>query len=139
MNADSNRAIATELFARLSAKDATGALALTSDDMQWWLPPGIPGGGTWLSKAQESQNFAHLFSIMDGAFRQDIVGMTVDGDRVAVEVEGEGRLADGVVYKMNYHFLLIVRDGLIRSVKEYCDTAMTLRYWRSLTGQDPPA
>jgi ketosteroid isomerase-like protein len=42
--------------------------------------------------------------------------MTAEEDRVAVEVEGEGRLRDGVVYRMNYHFLLVsVMDSSTRS------------------------
>jgi hypothetical protein len=60
--------------------------------------------------------FRSLVFEVDGPFRQDIIGMTAEEDRVAVEVEGEGRLRDGVVYRMNYHFLLVsVMDSSTRS------------------------
>jgi len=37
MTIERNKQVATELFARLSASDIPGALALMTDDATWWI------------------------------------------------------------------------------------------------------
>jgi len=51
----------------------------------------------------------------------EIIGLTAEGDRVAVEARSEMTFP-GSVYRNEYHNLLIIRDGLIVSGKEYMDT-----------------
>jgi len=41
---------------------------------------------------------------------------------VALEAESYGVRADGKVYCNQYHYLIIVRDGLIIERREYLDT-----------------
>ena len=61
-----------------------------------------------------------------GCFRKGlsftIKGITAEGERVAVEAESHGRYASGKTYQNYYHFLLIIRDGKVRQLKEYMDT-----------------
>ena len=54
--------------------------------------------------------------------RLTIDAVTVEGERVAVEAESYGVRADGKVYFNQYHYLIIVRDGLIIERREYLDT-----------------
>lgn len=53
-----------------------------------------------------------------------ILGMTAEGDRVAVEARSEGRHASGRDYSNHYHFLLTWRDGDLLELKEYMDTEL---------------
>ena len=48
--------------------------------------------------------------------------LTVQGERVAVEVETLSTRIDGKIYHNSYHYLIIVRDGLICERREYLDT-----------------
>jgi hypothetical protein len=50
--------------------------------------------------------------------------MTAEGERVAIEAEGLGTHASGKVYHQRYHFLLVIRDGKIKQLKEYFDTEL---------------
>lgn len=49
-------------------------------------------------------------------------GWTVEGDRVALEMESLGTKVNGTVYNNLYHFLLILRTGKIAVIREYMDT-----------------
>jgi ketosteroid isomerase-like protein len=55
-----------------------------------------------------------------------VIGTTAEGERVAVEARGEGRLANGRPYENTYHFLFVFRDALIHEVKEYHGTKYAL-------------
>ena len=59
---------------------------------------------------------------IDGGLRVTPTGLTAEGDRVAVEAESFAKMKNGKTYQNKYHFLFIVRDGKIQSVKEYLDT-----------------
>lgn len=89
--------------------------ALQHRDCTWW----ILGHGD-MSRAD------FIASVKGGLLsaecrKAEVVGITAEGDRVAVEVRGEMVFPDRV-YRNEYHNLLIVRDGRIVSGREYMDT-----------------
>ena len=49
-------------------------------------------------------------------------GWTVEGDRVALEMESYGEKTDGTVYNNFYHFLIRLSGDKITSLREYMDT-----------------
>jgi uncharacterized protein len=50
-------------------------------------------------------------------------GITVEGNRVAIEARSEGELVNGDRYKNTYHFLIeFAPDGKIRRLREHLDT-----------------
>ncbi len=53
-----------------------------------------------------------------------VLGITAEGERVAVEAESNGMHASGKNYNNFYHFLFTIRDGKILSLKEYLDTEL---------------
>ncbi len=57
-----------------------------------------------------------------GKGEMKIVGMTAEGNRVAVEAEANIPLKNGKVYQNTYHFLFIINDGKIVLSKEYNDS-----------------
>jgi len=57
-----------------------------------------------------------------GAPTIEVTGVTAEGDRVAIEATGRGRLRNDRDYDNTYHFLMTVRDGRVESVREYMDS-----------------
>lgn len=51
-----------------------------------------------------------------------VVATTAGGAWVAAEVVSLGKHINGKTYNNHYHFLFVIRDGLIVAVKEYMDT-----------------
>lgn len=112
---EANKNVARRYMQAVVDGDIETIEALQHPDCTWW----ILGHGD-LSR----QDFIN--SVRDGLLTADrrvadIVGLTAEGDRVAVEVRGEMTFPNSV-YRNEYHNLLIVRDGQIVSGKEYMDT-----------------
>jgi ketosteroid isomerase-like protein len=62
--------------------------------------------------------------IAPAGFKPIIQSVTAEGDRVAVEWEGQAVLADGTPYHNQYLMLFFLRDGLIAQVNEYFCTKL---------------
>ena len=60
-----------------------------------------------------------------GAIRLTPLAWTAEGERVAVETESYAEMTNGRVYNNLYHFVFVVRDSKIESVKEFLDTEHT--------------
>ncbi len=112
---EANKNVARRYMQAVVDGDIATIEALQHPDCTWW----ILGFGDMTRQA-------FLDSVRDGLLTAnkrvaDIIGITAEGERVAVEVRGEMTFPDSV-YRNEYHNLLIVRDGLIVSGKEYMDT-----------------
>jgi ketosteroid isomerase-like protein len=101
----------------MESGDVPAALELTSDDAIFWFP----ASGN-LSKKQYADFFAHVSPLVIST-KFNIDGITEDSDRVAIEVTGSAELKNGKTYNNQYHFLFIMKNGLIHQIKEYADTA----------------
>jgi uncharacterized protein len=131
MSIERNKQLAAEFFARLTAKDAVGAIALMTDDATWWIagkPEVFPFAGV-----HDKERLGRLFASMGKQLKAGLT-MTVksaigEGDKVAMEVESFGELRNGRTYQQQYHFLIACRDGKISSVKEYLDTQHAHAIW----------
>ena len=131
MSIEENKALASELFARFSASDLEGALALLADDATWWIVGSrgqIPAAGDH-TKEQIRRLLADMGRQLKDGLRMTVRGMIAEGDRVAAEVESYGELHDGKVYNNEYHFSLRIRDGKIAEVREYLDTQHVYDTW----------
>ena len=112
---EANKDVARRYMAAVVDGDIATIEALQHPDCTWW----ILGYGDMTRQA-------FIDSVRDGLLTAnkrvaDIVGITAEGERVAMEVRGEMTFADSV-YRNEYHNVLIVRDGLIVSGKEYMNT-----------------
>lgn len=112
---EANKTVARRYMQAVVDGDIATIEGLQHPDCTWW----ILGFG-------DITRQAFIDSVRDGLLTAnrrvaDIIGITAEGDRVAVEVHGEMTFADSV-YRNAYHNLLIIRDGLIVSGKEYMDT-----------------
>ena len=131
MSSDTNRQTADALFARLSAGDIPGALALLTDDVAWLVAgrrEDLPTAGTYDKKRIEKLMTAML-SQMKSPMTFTITGRVAEGDKMAVEAESVGHLKNGRTYHQHFHFLLEFRGGKICAVREYLDTIHAYKVW----------
>jgi ketosteroid isomerase-like protein len=117
MGTSENKQLVTDLFGHLSAGRRQQGLELLAEDATWWAP----GMGT-MPKRQFAEMVSQMDAILKGPIRLTIKGMTAEDDRVAVQAESDGDLVNGKHYHNTYHFLVVIRGGKIREVKEYNDT-----------------
>ena len=104
-------------FAHSSAGRQQEAFNLLAEDATWWAPQ----LGT-VTKRQFTAALSQMGAILKGPIKITPKRMTAEDDRVAMEAEGDGDVVNGKHYHNTYHFLVVVRDGKIREVKEYNDT-----------------
>ena len=85
-------------------------------------------GNTLISGTYDKEQIRGFADGIYEAFPQGlsftVVGVTAEGERVAVEAESSGKHASGKDYNNFYHFLFTIRDGKIISLKEYLDTEL---------------
>ena len=118
---DMNKKLVTDFWAAFSASRFDDALALLADDATWRVM-----GQTSISRTYSKAEFAAL---VHGISASTVSGiqvtptlLTAEADRVAMEAESLGPMKDGKVYRNQYHFLHILENGRIRTVREYLDT-----------------
>jgi ketosteroid isomerase-like protein len=128
---DEGKRIATELFARFSASDIDGVLALMTDDVTWRIPGKTElnsAAGTY-AKERLERLFRRMFSQLEDGLKMTVLGVIAEGNQVAVEVESSGDLRNGRRYRQQYHFAITLRDGKIAAVREYLDTQHAFDVW----------
>ena len=123
--ADQNKKIAQDFFEALS----TGSekyLDFYTDESIIWTAGNNAIGGT--RTKEEVVGFAqNILAAFPTGIKFNISGITAEGDRVAVEIDGEAVHASGETYNNQYHFLLIIKDGKILELKEYMDTQLAAK------------
>ena len=124
MSAEANKKIVLDLFENLSAGKIDLAMAHLSDNATWTVmgdPKTFPLAGT-----KTKEQLANLLVGVRPVFPKGVQiipkGLTAEGDRVALEAQSYGEHVNGKVYKNLYHFLFILRDAKVQSVREYLDT-----------------
>lgn len=110
-----NRDAALKLV--LGVADGVDPACVTSD-FTWW----VQGRGE-KSLPEFSEALAASASQRVGPPRFGVRGVTSEGDRVAIELEGMSPLVSGRLYNNSYHFLVAFRDGVPFRVREYYNTA----------------
>ena len=132
MTTEDNKRSAVELFARFSASDIPGVLALMTDDVTWRVPgkPELSPVAGIYNKDRLKRLFGRMLAQLDkGGLQMTVLGLLAEGNDVAVEVESQGDLRNGRKYRQQYHFLITFREGKIASVREYLDTHHAFDVW----------
>ena len=131
MTTEDNKRSAVELFARFSASDIPGVLALMTDDVTWRVPgkPELSPVAGIYNKERLRRLFGRMLAQLEGGLQMTVLGLLAEGNDVAVEVESQGDLRNGRKYRQQYHFLITFRDGKIASVREYLDTHHAFDVW----------
>lgn len=102
-----------------------GHFDLLVEDGIFWVSGSTPFSGT-KTKQEMVALFETLKTISNDRLVMRITSVTAQDDRVALEAEAVMTLHNGRRYANQYNTLLVIRDGLVRSVKEYSDTAHML-------------
>jgi ketosteroid isomerase-like protein len=126
-----NKQVVTELFARFTASDLDGVMALMTDDMTWRIPGKpelLPTAGLYDGK-RIRKLFDRMVSQLENGLAFTVLHLTAEGDAVAAEVESSGDLKNGRRYRQQYHILFHLRDGRIATVHEYLDTHHAQDVW----------
>ena len=110
-------------YSDISNRRFAEAAAWLAPDVSTW----ILGEGHWpLGGRHNLEGLKKIHAIVAERFPEglqvDIKALTVEGPRVAVEAESYGVRIDDRIYRNQYHYLLVVRDGLITERREYMDT-----------------
>jgi len=131
MSIEQNKAVAAELFTRLTASDIAGALDTMTEDATWVIlgkPASFPSAGLY-TKARLSRLFPTMLSQLKNGLKMSVKSSIAEGNKVALEVESYGELTNGRLYNQEYHFLMEFRDGKISVIREYLDTQHAYAVW----------
>lgn len=119
---EDNKKLVTAFLADFTRGDVDALAGHLADDATWWVAGSLKGLSGTSDKKTWTAGIAGLSAGFPGGLRLTPLAFTAEGDRVAVEAESYGELANGRVYDNRYHFLFVVRDGKIVEAKEYLDT-----------------
>ena len=112
---EANKVVARQYMQAVEDGDIATLEALQHPDCRWWiLGYGDMSRADFIASVTGGLLSAHQRTAQ-------VVGITAEDDRVAIEVRGEMHFP-GRVYRNEYHNLLIIRDGQIVSGREYMDT-----------------
>ena len=113
-----------------SSPTAIGALTVLN-----WTSDQYSQYGTWIGRQAIIDEFlpTAMSHYAPGSVSLEITGMIAEGDNVALQWTSRARTLDGSPYENDCIGVFTVRDGKIRSVREYMDTHYA---YRALTG-DP--
>ncbi len=111
---DPHRQLLDRYVAAIVAGDVDTIESLQHPDVRWW----VLGVGDLDRDQFMAGCRAALFAATSRSIR--ITGVTVEGERLAYEAEGEMAFPDRV-YRNVYHNLWVIRDGLIVEGREYMD------------------
>jgi ketosteroid isomerase-like protein len=111
---EETRKVALALFEGMESVEAMDALL--ASDADWW---GV-GAGTLDRSIFVAVHKPYVDRPEPTYRRTKLLGLVVEGERAAIEMEWEISWPD-VTYHQFYHHVLIVRDGKIVSMRMYLD------------------
>jgi ketosteroid isomerase-like protein len=119
---EASRAVGLGLLACMGEQDYERMWTdFLTEESTWTM---IAPGSEPLKGRAISEFFAGGGAIFEGgAPVVTVVATTAEGDRVAIEAVGKGRLRNGRSYDNRYHFLMEVRDDRVVAIREYMDSA----------------
>lgn len=118
---ESNKQRVKNFIAAMSAGDTQTIVDSYADDGYLWTMGNTLISGKF-SKQHISRAAGAIFEAFPKGITFTILGMTAEGERVAVEAESQGQHVSGRMYKNRYHFLFEFRNGKLLVLKEYLDT-----------------
>ncbi len=120
---EDNKALIRRFFEAMNTGDTAGILESYAEDGYVQTMGNTLISGVY--SKDEIKGFADgIYEAFPQGLSFTVVGITAEGDRVAVEAESSGQHVSGKAYNNFYHFLFIIRDGKVASMKEYLDTEL---------------
>lgn len=125
----------TRFIKLVEKQDTKGFLSLYHPEGTCWTSGNTMISGTFTLE-QITPLADGLFELFPEGLKMTIHATTVQGNRVAMEAESNGRHKNGKYYNQHYHFLFVLKDGKILRYKEYFDTERVTDVM--CDGQRPP-
>ena len=131
MGIEENKAMAMDLIRASGAHDGKRFDELLHPEATYWVigKPHLFGYAGEQSRAEIVAFMSSPSIFVDGGAKPTFGAITAEYDRVALEAETRGVMADGRVYTNVYHYLMWFRDGKIIRVKEYLDTQSAVEFF----------
>lgn len=120
---DQNKQVVNNAFEQADKGNVEGFLNALSDDFKW-----ITIGSTEVSGTYDTKGLLEVYfpKIMASFESMPIIvpdRLIAEDDYVIRLGHGEGGVAkNGMVYNNTYCFVIQVKDGKIKEIKEFCDT-----------------
>ena len=121
MSIRENKRKVEAFFESMSKGDVDGIVDAYHDDGYLWTKGRTLISGKF-TKDQVRMAAARIYETFPEGIAFEILAMTAEGDRVAVEATSRGRHVSGQLYENEYHFLFEFKDGRLLTLKEYMDT-----------------
>src|ERR1700722_2155402 len=115
---EANKASVSRVLDALGRGDLDAVLGVASEDFEYWM---MSATVQKYSKALLIKTMKDFSSLMERWVSFTVVGTTAEGDRVAIEAEGDGLTAAGKAYRNRYHFVFKFRGGTLARIREYMD------------------
>ena len=118
-----NRETALAVMKAISEGDSAALFRMYAPNARFWQVGKQLKSAGWHDMEATGRIAAQVFARLASPPKMTVLSTTAEGDRVAIEAESQGRLADGRPYENQYHFLLrFDEDGKVLEFKEYLDT-----------------
>jgi ketosteroid isomerase-like protein len=121
MSTEQNKQLIQKWVATVNGGNEPAILDMLAED---FIFEGMGRSPAWVKYTWGREPFAAaprtMSALMKSPIQLEIVGMIAEGDQVAVEAKTDSDLLNGKKYDNAYHFVIVVRDGKIAKVKEYC-------------------
>jgi len=131
MGIEENKRMAMDLVLASGAHDGKRFDELLHPEATYWVigKPDLFGYAGEQSRAEIVAFMSSPSIFINGGAKPTFGAITAEDDRVALEAETRGEMADGRVYTNVYHYLMWFRDGKIIRVKEYLDTQSAVEFF----------
>jgi ketosteroid isomerase-like protein len=129
VNSEQNKQLALDLWKAFAERNFQRVAELFDDGLEWIAPEGnatavASNGPSHMIGKEAVMQF--ITSAFRKIFREEVYfeirNIYADGNTVIVEQAFQARVANGNFYKNDYCFILELRDGRVRQVREYMDT-----------------
>jgi ketosteroid isomerase-like protein len=133
MSAAANKKLMQEIFASAgnpdpAARDRALFVASLADDAKWVVTGQYSWSRTFTGKQSILNDLhGHVRSLLVERARTVPHRFIADGDCVVVEARGDNVTRTGVRYDNDYCLVFRLEHGMIKEVREYCDSVLTER------------
>lgn len=116
-----NKEFVTRFFKAMNDGDVETIVDSYADDGECHTKGNTLFSGVY-NKEQITQFAGGIYEAFPQGINFEVLNMTAEDDRVAVEARSKGMHVSGQEYSNEYHFLFVLEGGKIKRFTEYMDT-----------------
>jgi len=128
MSAADNKKLIQQVYSDSANRSGTTFLNHLADDAQWIVTGQYSWSHTFAGKDAILNGVqGHFRSLIEGRPRSVAFNFIAEGDYVVVESKGDNVTKAELRYDNDYCMVWRVEGGMIKEIKEYCDSALVER------------